>query len=408
MNSNNLFTRFIINSIVAFLITAALLSVFVTKNIINQEIEHNIEIVSMSFGHSLHHWFKSVDIQKLSDSDIEVLNEEFDSLKDLGNINRIRIWDYNGRMIYSSENLTLESIALNEAQLAELKSSTGHYTVLSKDSNDNETIKIYLAIEHDGSFQGVFEVDRSFNSSRLSINSNLSSVLIILFIGFFLLLIFLSSVIYRSSNKLIKQHHEIIQQNTAINDSYLKLNNLYHSMIKAITKAIDARDKFTSGHSQRVSEQSVAFAQFLGLEQSLINQLEIAALLHDIGKLGIPESILNKPGKLTSKEYDIIKNHPLIGEHIIEDINEFQEIISVVKYHHEQYAGGGYPEQLIGEDIPFMARIVTLTDAYDAMKNNRPYRKSFSESYIKNEIINNAGTQFDPKLATKFIEYLGI
>ncbi|AZR74411.1 hypothetical protein BBF96_14055 [Anoxybacter fermentans] len=175
-----------------------------------------------------------------------------------------------------------------------------------------------------------------------------------------------------------------------------KNQQLYLKTIEALTGAIDAKDMYTAGHSQRVAEISTTIAYELGLTQREIDIIHYGALLHDIGKIGIPESILNKKGRLTDEEFDIIKRHPVIGTNILRSIDFLEDALSIVRAHHERYDGKGYPDQLKGEDIPFMARIVCVADAWDAMTSDRSYRKALPLEVVIEELEKNAGTQFDP------------
>lgn len=407
MRRNSLFNRFIIQSLLSFVIIGALLTYFVANLVITQEINHNIEIVTLTLGHSLDHWFEDVELNNLSNTDIEDLDIEFMSLNELGDIADIRIWQLDGELIYSQNHSLIGKFHLEIEDLYSAKSILSNYELTTADAEDNnmfnkygdELIKIYLPINDHDHVIGIFEVYRSFDHSRDSINSSIISILLILFIGLFILYFFLARTIYSSSNKLIQQTDEI-------STSYDKLNQLFKSMIKAITRAIDARDKFTSGHSQRVADYTIGFAKHLNFDSEYIGRLEIAALLHDIGKLGVPEEIINKPGKLSDEEFNLIKQHPVIGELIIDGIDELEDIIGVVKYHHERYSGYGYPDNLKGDNIPLMARIITITDAYDAMTSNRPYREGLSHKAAINEIKKYAGNQFDPDLALSFIDYI--
>lgn len=416
MKSNTLFRSFIINSIISFLITGSLLSFFVSRFIINQEIEHNIEIVKLTLGHSLNHWFESIDLHAVSQEDMDHLDEEFHSLNDLGNIADIRIWNSARELVYSNDKTLIGALILEEDHYANAQNKTIDYELIHAEAEENsmlsnygeELIEIYLPIidDHSGELIGVFEVYRSFDTSRITINEGLRNVVFILSIGLLILYFFLAKTIYSSSNKLINQNREIKNQASELKDSYVQLSNLYRSIILAITNAIDARDKFTSGHSQRVAEITVEFAKHLGLASTEVEQLEIAALLHDIGKLGVPESIINKTDTLTDEEFNQIKQHPLIGEKIVKDIDVLQDTINVIKYHHEQYSGKGYPTGMTKKDIPYQARIIAITDAYDAMTSDRPYRKALSNDMAIKEIVANKGIQFDPELADAFLGFL--
>ena len=168
--------------------------------------------------------------------------------------------------------------------------------------------------------------------------------------------------------------------------------------IFAIANAVEARDKNTGKHSYRVAEYSVQIAAELGFTPEEQDQIRRTGLLHDIGKIGVPDSILNKPAKLTDEEYAIMKTHTVIGGDILKDFTLIPHVDDGAKFHHERYDGKGYPTGLKGEDIPLNARIIGIADAFDAMTANRVYRKALDIGFVKEELKRCAGTQFDPKL----------
>ncbi len=180
------------------------------------------------------------------------------------------------------------------------------------------------------------------------------------------------------------------------------LSELFYKTIKSIAQALDAKDKYTHGHSLRVTLYSLALAKTLNLPDDLLEEIETTGLLHDIGKIAIPEKILLKPGKLTDEEYKIIKSHPELGEKLVNGIEKLKLISSWLKSHHERYDGKGYPEGLAGEQIPISSRIIAIADTYDAMTSSRSYRAALSHQEAINEIARCSGTQFDPKLAELF------
>ena len=182
------------------------------------------------------------------------------------------------------------------------------------------------------------------------------------------------------------------------------LSELFYKTIKSIAHALDAKDKYTHGHSMRVTLYSLALAKTLNLPDDLFEEIEITGLLHDIGKIAIPERILHKPGKLTEEEYEIIKTHPELGERLVEGIEKLKIVSKWLKSHHERYDGKGYPEGLIGEQIPISSRIIAIADTYDAMTSDRAYRIALSHQKAIKEISNCAGTQFDPALAEFFVK----
>lgn len=181
------------------------------------------------------------------------------------------------------------------------------------------------------------------------------------------------------------------------------LSELFYRTIKSIANALDAKDQYTHGHSMRVTLYSLALAKALNLDDELLEEIETAGLLHDIGKLAIPEKILLKPGKLTDEEFKIIKTHPELGKNLVDGIEKLKLISTWLKYHHERYDGKGYPEGLIGEKIPISSRIIALADTYDAMTSTRSYRRALSHQEAIDEIKRCSGTQFDPKLAELFV-----
>jgi len=162
---------------------------------------------------------------------------------------------------------------------------------------------------------------------------------------------------------------------------------------------IDAKDSYTNGHSTRVAEYSVMIARRMGYTGEKLEQLQYAALLHDIGKIGIPKEIINKPSRLTDEEYEVIKTHPVIGSNILKEISEIPDIAIGARWHHERYDGKGYPDQLMGTEIPEIARIIGVADAYDAMTSNRSYRDLLSQETVSRELEKGKASQFDPQIA---------
>jgi len=177
--------------------------------------------------------------------------------------------------------------------------------------------------------------------------------------------------------------------------------------IKSLVQTLEAKDKYTEGHSHRVAENSLNIAHALGMDLREQEEIKLAGLLHDIGKIGIHESVLNKRGRLTDEEYDHIKTHPLISQRILEPIPQFKGVVSVVRHHHEFFDGTGYPDGLIGKKIPAGARILTICDAFDAMTSNRPYRDSLPQERAYNILKRNAGVQFDPDILKVFYKTKG-
>lgn len=213
-------------------------------------------------------------------------------------------------------------------------------------------------------------------------------------------------LLIESGIKSIAQMHEIRKINYELNETYDKLEKAYLEMVETLRFTVEAKDPYTRGHSDRVSAYSVLIGEKLGLSEKEINYLKIGGLFHDIGKIGIPDSILLKEAKLTDDEYSQIKNHPSIGAHILSSVSYFKDMLPIVKHHHEKYDGTGYPSRLKGEEIPYLARIAAVADSFDAMSSKRSYRNSLPLDVIISELERCKGTQFDPKIADIFLDIL--
>jgi len=193
----------------------------------------------------------------------------------------------------------------------------------------------------------------------------------------------------------------IFLENAAL---YHDLNTMFLGTLEALTASIDAKDTYTSGHSLRVAHLTRLLARQIGLDEHTVGRMHIAGLVHDIGKIGVPEAVLTKPGKLTEEEFAWIRRHPEIGHRILKDIPQFRDILPGVLSHHERFDGQGYPHGISGDEIPLVARLISLADAFDAMSSTRTYRATLSRPEVIQEILDCAGTQFDPELAPVFVK----
>ena len=213
-------------------------------------------------------------------------------------------------------------------------------------------------------------------------------------------------LLIESALKSIEQMNIIKKINIELKESQENLEKAYLESIQTLRYTVEAKDRYTRGHSDRVAEYSVLIGKHMGLSEEELKTLRIGGLFHDIGKIGIPDAILLKEGKLDDNEYSEIKNHPSIGKHILSNASIFSNIIPIVYHHHEKYNGTGYPEQLAGENIPLLARITAVADTFDAMTSKRSYRNAIPLEYVRAEIEKCSGTQFDPKIANIFLDIL--
>ena len=184
--------------------------------------------------------------------------------------------------------------------------------------------------------------------------------------------------------------------------AYRVLKKSYLDSVKVLAEAIDAKDPYTRGHSDRVRKMSIKIATHLGFAEDQLENLEYGALLHDIGKIGIKDEILQKQGALTPEEYHYIQEHPLIGVKILEDVDYFRDKVRMIRHHHEHFDGSGYPDGLTGEAIPIEARIIAVPDAFDAMTSMRPHREAMSLEEVLSEMKRCRGKQFDPQVLDLF------
>lgn len=196
-------------------------------------------------------------------------------------------------------------------------------------------------------------------------------------------------------------HLAIFLENAALYDD---LNAMFMGTLEALTASIDAKDRYTCGHSRRVALLTQQLARAIGLDEHTVSRCHIAGLVHDVGKIGVPEAVLLKPGKLTSDEYEWIRRHPEIGYRILKDIPQLTDILPGVLHHHERWDGRGYPHGLAGEAIPLLARVIALADSFDAMSSTRTYRSAMSRVQVLDEIVACTGSQYDPHLASVFVK----
>lgn len=178
-----------------------------------------------------------------------------------------------------------------------------------------------------------------------------------------------------------------------------------HEFVEAFTAALDAKNTYTRGHSDRVAELAAAIARELGMTKTSQDNIHVAAHLHDIGKIGIPDHILLKPGRLSPDEFNVIKSHPQVGFEILNKVTLLRPTAEIVRYHHERWDGLGYPAGLKGENIPLGARIIALADAFDAMTSARSYRLPMTQAAAVQEVLRCRGTQFDPDIVDAFVAF---
>jgi putative nucleotidyltransferase with HDIG domain len=219
-----------------------------------------------------------------------------------------------------------------------------------------------------------------------------------------LLLLRLSQEQYIDRTKAIVK--ELREKNLTLEENAREITKLSEALLETLASVIDMRNPFVLGHSRQVANLSVTIAQKLGLPEKRVENIRKAGLLHDLGKLGIPDSILLKPSSLTPEEFATIKTHPSLGAELLEATHSLSNLIPIVRHHHERFDGGGYPDGLEGHEIPLEARIVAISDAFEAMASDRSYRPALNYYDILEQLKQNSGTQFDPIVAKTLIDLM--
>ena len=209
-----------------------------------------------------------------------------------------------------------------------------------------------------------------------------------------------------SGMKSVNQMRTIIRLNEELNENYLELKNRYFEIVETLRLVVESKDNYTKGHSDRTAKLSVLLGKELGLAKNQLEVLKIGAIFHDIGKIGTRDEILTKNSGLQNWEYEEIKKHPEKGARILAAVSMFNDILPIVLYHHERFDGMGYPDGLIGEEIPLLARIVTIADAFEAMTSDREYRRKLDFCEVVEQLKIGSGTQFDPKLCGMFLNMI--
>lgn len=195
----------------------------------------------------------------------------------------------------------------------------------------------------------------------------------------------------------------ILQSHLVVHQQFAEVRHMFDGTVRALVSAIDAKDPYTCGHSGRVSEMGAELARDMGLSESEVEVVRMSGLLHDIGKIGVSDAVLRKPGKLEPEEFDEIKKHPELGYNILKGIHQFKPMLPGVRYHHESWDGSGYPAGLAGEEIPLIARLLAVADAFDAMTSTRPYRQGMSIEKVTAIFKDGRGSQWDPQVVDKLL-----
>ncbi len=323
---------------------------------------------------------------------------------------QLRLYDPDGRMIYNYLPGLLPSApepapSLPEEHLQHVGAAAGGTLVVERTQlapQENirqqplaDVLEVFVPIHQDGRVVGVAEVYRDIHQQVEEIRRVQALAVGAVCLGS-LVLFFSLAGIFRDSTRRIRRQSEALAR------SHAELQASYGATLEALIAALETRDHETEGHSERVTRYTAAIGEALGLAEDDLAVLERGALLHDIGKIGVPDGILRKPGPLTDEEWRLMRRHPEDGAWMLDGIRFLASAIPVVRHHHERYDGRGYPDGLAAEAIPLAARIFAVADTFDAMTSDRPYRRGLSIEAARAEIRRSAGTQFDPTVVEAF------
>lgn len=407
MKKYALINKFVLFSAFAFILTGIILSYVISSHIKSDKLDNVQALAKITT--------KSVTRMHLVRSDLDqiiprtkealIRSDILNSLNEF-DVASITLINSNNTIIMSSTTDLLGKTMPPDVNSDMIFSSVRPFVISDQSEMlDNElNITIYAPVILDEIVEGIFVLKLSDRVIKAHVNEIIQAVAWTLAGGLLFLFLLLIGILFRTSKALIKQNEELVIQKSEIEKAYTKLGDSYRSTMLTLSTAVDVRDPYTAGHSDRVTKISLLIANKLNMTKDMIKTLECAALFHDIGKLGISEAILLKNDKLTLEEYDLIKRHPDIGASILENVDFLKDALPIIRHHHERFSGDGYPDHIAKEKIPLGARIIAIADTYDAMTSDRPYRRGLGHDVAVNEILKNRGTQFDDRVVDVFIE----
>jgi HD-GYP domain-containing protein (c-di-GMP phosphodiesterase class II) len=332
-------------------------------------------------------------------------------------IQAVKVWAPDGTILYSTAGEKGQSFPTYEPVKRAMAGETFWFTEAAADEDEEsaaetkqmgDIIEIYAPLRESatGPIVGAIEVYAPYAPIREQVPAQLAQVWGLSIVAGLALYGVLLAVVKRTSDTLRATQEQADKLNVRLEMSLAELEQHSVGTLQALVAAVDAKDSYTARHSLGVTDYAVAAGRRLDLPGGDLIALERASLLHDIGKIGVPEAVLLKPRELTREEFELIKAHPGIGAQIIDSIPFLELLVPIVRHHHERWDGGGYPYGLSGENIPLMARIVAVADAYEAMTSDRPYRRALRAQDARAELVRNVGKQFDAVVVNALIDAL--
>lgn len=409
---------FILHSFIVILLIGIALTYTLGTRIKQDVIDHFAEATAIATNTSVLHHLNESDFEKPMKGARYNEFKKFlkSSIYRSSLVKRIKIWNEDGYVVFSDD-AKAQGKRFSNPKLQEVL-QTNMSVIQSEEDEESEEehagdrafyenlISFYQPIVFPGNKKpvGSFEIYLTKEAFNKHIANTFVIIVISLTLGLGFLYLTLNWFFRRAYNRINKQNIDLIKLAGRYQIKVEELQTNYLETMKALSRAVDAKDHYTAGHSERVARLSVEIAKEIQIKPDEINLLERAARFHDIGKIGIKGSILNKEGKLTDEEYDVIKKHSDIGSEIIGEIGFLKKEVPIIRSHHERWDGKGYPQGLKGKKIPLLARIITIADTYDAMTSNRPHRKALPVENVLTEIKHLSGKQFDPKIVEALLK----
>jgi putative nucleotidyltransferase with HDIG domain len=343
-----------------------------------------------------------------------------DSLGTRADIISTKVWRPDGTLVWASvaperigerfevDDHLAEVLETGEAEgeLEELSEHEESEHAAERKLGPDEVFEVYAPVMAGGKVVGAYEIYADAAPVERSIAGHRRTIWLATLAVFLVLWLALVLLVRGASVRMRRQTLALRDRSRRLLESYRQLEESSLEAIESLNAAVEAKDPYTAGHSQRVERIVVALGTELGLDLDRLEALRHAGLFHDIGKLAVPDAILTKPGKLTGREYDVIKRHPDDGARIVGKLARLRATVPIIRHHHERWDGAGYPDRLAGDDIPLEASITGLADAWDAMTTDRPYQRARSVAEAADEIRRGRGTQFAPHVVDAFFRVL--
>lgn len=342
----------------------------------------------------------------------ELLNQELRGT----DIFAIKLWNPQGVLLYSSDpddhvgasfaDDPEVARALEGKLAAEIIREPQPANIEQFEHAGGPLLEVYAPVEDpaSGAVLGIFEIYQYYAPIQQEVRFSIALLWAFLVAGTGAAYLLQLQMIRSIAKELVETEEEVLEVNSRLEHSLTRIEEHSLGTLKALTAAVDAKDSYTASHSLGVTDYVVILGRRLGCDEAEIELLERAALLHDIGKIGVPEEILLKPSKLSADEFSAVKRHSTAGSKIIESIPFLQALVPLIRHHHEHWNGLGYPDGLVGEQIPKLARILAVADAFHAMTSDRPYRQAMMLAEARQEVMRGRGTQFDPHIVDALID----